>query len=70
MHIRFGTGIVFACMCLSVGAQWTNQPTPGAPRTPDGKLDMTGAVLRVIAEADSNIHVGLNRGWFAGSAAS
>jgi len=52
MHIRFGTGIVFACMSLSVEAQWTNQPTPGAPRTPDGKVDMTGAVPRVNGKPD------------------
>src|SRR4051812_5146651 len=52
MHIRFGTGIVFAWMCLSMEAQWTNQPTPGAPRTPDGKVDMTGVVPRVNGKPD------------------
>src|SRR5215475_13133724 len=33
-------------------AQWHNQPTPGAPRTPDGKVNMTGPVPRVNGRPD------------------
>src|SRR5712672_2530487 len=52
MHIRFGTCLMFAGMCLSTQAQWTNLPTQGAPRTADGKVDMTGAVSRVNGKPD------------------
>jgi len=45
-------GIAFAGACLSVQAQWLNQPTPGAPRTADGKVDMTGAVPRFNGKPD------------------
>ena len=38
--------------CLSAQAQWNNQPTPGAPRTPDGKVDMTGPVPRISGKPD------------------
>ena len=38
--------------CLSAQAQWLNQPTPGAPRTPDGKVDMTGPVPHVDGKPD------------------
>ncbi len=33
-------------------AQWLNQPTPGAPRTKDGKVNMTGPVQRVSGKPD------------------
>ncbi len=33
-------------------AQWLNQPTPGAPRTPDGKVNMTGPVPRANGKPD------------------
>jgi len=45
-------GIAFAGACLSVQAQWLNQPTPGAPRTADGKVDMTGAAPRFNGKPD------------------
>jgi hypothetical protein len=32
---------------VSMRAQWLNEPTAGAPRTRDGKVDMTGRVPRV-----------------------
>jgi hypothetical protein len=38
--------------CLGAQAQWLNQPTPGAPRTPDGKVNMTGPVPRANAKPD------------------
>jgi len=45
-------GIAFVGACLSAQAQWPNQPTPGAPRTPDGKVIMTGPVPRVNGKPD------------------
>src|SRR6185503_16211208 len=45
-----GIALVGACLCVQ--AQWLNQPTPGAPRTPDGKVNMTGAVPRVNGKPD------------------
>lgn len=34
--------LVFAAVCVSGQAQWLHEPIPGAPRTPDGKVDMNG----------------------------
>ena len=45
-------GIVFVATCWCAQAQWLNQPTPGAPRTPDGKVNMTGPVPRVNGKPD------------------
>src|SRR5712691_812685 len=45
-------GIAFAGACLCAQAQWLNQPTPEAPRTPDGKVNMTGPVPRVNGKPD------------------
>ena len=44
--------VAFAFVCLSANAQWHNQPTPGAPRTPDGKVDMSGPVPHVNGKPD------------------
>src|SRR5438067_5118578 len=48
--ISIGMAIVGACLCAQ--AQWLNEPTPGAPRTPDGKVNMTGPVPRVNGKPD------------------
>ena len=48
--IRFG--LAFFGICLCTPAQWLNQPVAGAPRTPDGKVDLTGAVPRVNGKPD------------------
>src|SRR5258708_36222003 len=45
-------GIAFLGACLCAQAQWLNQPAPGAPRTPDGKVNMTGPVPRVNGTPD------------------
>ena len=46
------TGIaLFVASSLSQ-AQWLNQPTPGAPRTPYGKVNMTGPVPRGNGKPD------------------
>jgi len=48
--------IWIAAVCLvsgvAVHAQWQNTPTPGAPRTADGKVVMTGPVPRLDGKPD------------------
>jgi len=45
-------GIPLVGFCLSAEAQWLNQPMAGAPRTPDGKVNMTGPVPRLNGKPD------------------
>ena len=45
-----GLMLVGASVCAQ--AQWLNQPVRGAPRTPDGKVNMTGPAPRVNGKAD------------------
>src|SRR4029077_13373433 len=49
-HIWIGIGLVGVCLCAQ--AQWLNQPIPGAPRTADGKINMTGPVPRLNGKPD------------------
>ena len=46
--------IVVACVVagVSIRAQWLNQPMAGAPRTRDGKINMTGPVPKVNGKPD------------------
>jgi hypothetical protein len=44
-----GVLVLGACVCAQ--AQW-NEPFKNAPRTPDGKVNMTGPVLRVNGKPD------------------
>jgi hypothetical protein len=46
--------IVIACVAAGVTsrAQWLHQPIAGAPRTADGKINMTGPVPRVNGKPD------------------
>ena len=46
--------IVVTCVVadVSMRAQWLNQPMAGAPRTPDGKINMTGPVPKVNGKPD------------------
>ena len=37
---------MFAGACLSTQAQWVNHPTPGAPRTKDGKVNLSAPAPR------------------------
>src|SRR5690349_850588 len=46
------TAMAFVAACSCAPAQWVNQPMAGAPRTPDGKVDMTGPVARVNGKPD------------------
>ena len=41
--------------CFTAQAQWINSPTPRAPRTKDGKVDMKGKVPRNVPETDRSI---------------
>jgi hypothetical protein len=43
-------GLALTVMCAP--AQWLNQPTPGAPRTKDGKVNMTGPVRQLNGKPD------------------
>jgi hypothetical protein len=50
VHMRNLYFLVFAALCAP--AQWLNQPMPGAPRTKDGKVNMTGPVRRLNGKPD------------------
>ncbi len=49
-RMRIAVALLGACLCAQ--AQWLNEPTPGAPRTPDGKVNMTGPAPRVNGKPD------------------
>src|SRR5881396_4429158 len=38
--------VIFSAVTLPVAAQWLNHPTPGIPRTADGKPNLTAAAPR------------------------
>ena len=52
--LRSVVWIVLACVvsAVSLRAQWLHQPMAGAPRTADGKINMTGPVPRVNGKPD------------------
>ncbi len=54
--LRTGCAVVAASLCISaaasVHAQWLRSPMAGAPRTPDGKVDMSGPVPRLDGKPD------------------
>jgi len=54
VHFRCAVWTVIACLGagLSVRAQWLNQPMAGAPRTPDGKINMTAPVPMLNGKPD------------------
>ena len=52
MRCHFLIGALILGACVSAHAQWLNQPMAGAPRTPDGKVNMTGPVPRVNGKPD------------------
>ena len=54
VHFRCAVWTVIACLgaSLSVRAQWLNQPMAGAPRTPDGKINMTAPVPMLNGKPD------------------
>ena len=52
MRCYFLIGALILGACVSAHAQWLNQPMAGAPRTADGKVNMTGPVPRVNGKPD------------------
>ena len=52
MRVYSCLGTAFVAGCLCVQAQWLNNPAPGAPRTRDGKVNMTGPVPRMNGKPD------------------
>jgi hypothetical protein len=54
VHFRCAVWTIIACLGagLSVRAQWLNQPMAGAPRTPDGKINMTAPVPMLNGKPD------------------
>ena len=52
-HIRLACALaVVACTGASVRAQWLHSPMAGAPRLPNGKINMTGPVPRLDGKPD------------------
>ena len=49
---RLWIGIALIGAASSLDAQWLNNRTPNAPRTPDGKVNMTGPVRRAGGKPD------------------
>ena len=47
---RIALTLAGACLCAQ--AQWLNNPTPGAPRTADGKVNMAGPAPRANGKPD------------------
>lgn len=52
MRTRFWTGIILLGASLSAQAQWVNYQTPGAPRTRDGKVNLSAPAPRVGGKPD------------------
>src|SRR5437867_13304841 len=44
--------LLLAFLSVPVLAQWVNHPTPGIPRTKDGKPDLAAPVPRVAGKPD------------------
>jgi hypothetical protein len=40
--------VLFALLSISAPAQWLNYPTPGTPRTPDGKPNLSAPTPRAV----------------------
>lgn len=52
MRCYIWLGMALFSACLLAPAQWLNEPMAGAPRTPDGKVNLTGPVRRVNGKPD------------------
>src|SRR4029078_8805868 len=52
MRVHTCLAIVFLGVVVCAEAQWLNQPMAGAPRTSDGKVNMTGPVPRLNGKPD------------------
>ena len=65
------TGFFFFGLCATLSAQWLNHPTPGMPRTPDGKPNLSAPAPRT---ADGKPDLGglwaMNPGPYGGNIAT
>ena len=52
MRTRFWTSLILLGAAGCAQAQWTKHPTPGAPRTRDGKVNLTAPAPRVNGKPD------------------
>lgn len=52
MHLKLKLAALLSAAAMCAQAQWLNTPDPKAPRTPDGKVNMTGPVPRVNGKPD------------------
>src|SRR5499427_1614726 len=52
MRRLFFVAILFLGTCVCANAQWLNNKFPNAPRTSDGKVNMTGPVGRINGRPD------------------
>ena len=52
LHLVLGIIVALLSAGVSTRTQWLKEPTAGAPRTRDGKVDMTGRVPRVDGKPD------------------
>jgi len=46
MSVPAAAALVAVALSAPLAAQWLNQPTPGIPRTRDGRLDLTAPAPR------------------------
>src|SRR4051794_1633527 len=52
MRHLISIGILILATCSFAQAQWPDHATPGAPRTADGKVNMTGPAPRANGKPD------------------
>src|ERR1051325_5342978 len=52
MRSKYGIWMWFAGACLCAHGQWVNYPTPGAPRTRDGKVNLAAPAPRTNGRPD------------------
>ena len=50
--MRYRLFVLFALLATGARAQWLNYPTPGTPRTKDGKPDLSAKTPRLAGKPD------------------
>jgi len=71
MVARVKVGFCFFVLCATVSAQWLNHPTPGMPRTPDGKPNLSASAPRTADDKpDLSGLWGMNPGPYTGNIAT